>query len=449
MPEKFNGYPIYTRLTKHPTLCADMKRILLFGAGKSATSLIRYLLDSTAARNWQLVVAESNLSLAESKIAGNPQARAVCLDVTREADRDALVATADIVISLLPPSLHYGVALSCLNNNKHLLTASYLDDAIRALEAEIRARGLLFLCEMGLDPGIDHMSALQLIRQIEAENGRIHSFHSHTGGLVAPESDDNPWHYKISWNPRNVVLAGAAGARYREANAIVSKTYSQLFEEPGRVILPAIGELAWYPNRDSLSYIPLYGLEATETFIRTTLRYPAYCRAWKSLVHAGLTDDKTPLNTSGLSFAEWSAPLRPFVDAENRAQLEYLGCFDPGPVPPAARTSADILQYLLETRLAMQPADRDMIVMIHELGFSRNGDQYTAKSTLIVKGEDSLHTAMARTVGLPLGIAAILVLEGRINLRGLHIPILPVLYEPVMQELERQGIRFEHRITRN
>ncbi|HEY4335210.1 MAG TPA: saccharopine dehydrogenase C-terminal domain-containing protein [Puia sp.] len=424
-----------------------MKKILLFGAGKSATSLIRYLLGITAARGWELVVAESNLALAESKIAGAPQARAVAIDVTREDQRDTLVGAADLVISLLPPALHYGAALSCLKMGKHLLTASYLDDSIRALEAPIKEKGLFFLCEMGLDPGIDHMSALQLIRDIEAGGGSIRSFHSHTGGLVAPESDDNPWHYKISWNPRNVVLAGSAGARYRENGAIVTKEYARLFEAPGGVLAPGIGDLAWYPNRDSLSYIPLYGLEATETFIRTTLRYPAYCQAWAPLVHAGLTDDKTPVEPQGLSLADWSKPLLPWLDNVNRGPLEFLGCFDEAPVPASARTSADILQHLLETRLAMRPADRDMIVMIHELGFERGGKNYTAKSTLVVKGEDSLHTAMARTVGLPLGIAAVLVLEGRITLRGLHIPISPAIYNPVMEELQRQGICFEHVVS--
>ncbi|HVU96190.1 MAG TPA: saccharopine dehydrogenase C-terminal domain-containing protein [Puia sp.] len=424
-----------------------MKRILLFGAGKSATSLIRYLLNITASRGWQLVVAESNLALAESKIAGHPQASAVAADVTHEESRDTLVSAADLVISLLPPALHFRVALSCLKRGKHLLTASYLDDPIRALEPQICEKGLFFLCEMGLDPGIDHMSALQLIRDIEAKGGRIHSFHSHTGGLVAPESDDNPWHYKISWNPRNVVLAGSAGARYRKDGSVVTTDYASLFERPGSVQVPGVGELAWYPNRDSLPYIPLYGLEPTRTFIRTTLRYPAYCRGWAALVSAGLTDDKTPIDAQGLSFADWSAPLRPFVHPSIAKQLEFLGCFDPGPVPASARTNADILQFLLETRLAMNPADKDMIVMIHELGFERNGGAFAAKSTLVVKGEDSLHTAMARTVGLPLGIAAVLVLEGRITLRGLHIPILPAIYEPVMAELQRQGIRFEHSVT--
>ena len=425
-----------------------MKKILLFGAGKSATSLIRYLLDVTAARGWQLVVAENDLPLAQSKIGGSPQARAVAVDVGREAERDALVAAADIVISLLPPSLHYEVALSCVRENKNLLTASYIDDAIRSLEPEINARGLLFLGEMGLDPGIDHMSALQLIRRIQTQDGEIESFYSHTGGLVAPASDNNPWRYKISWNPRNVVLAGSAGASYLEDGRVVTRIYEELFDHPGEIRLPALDALAWYPNRDSLSYIPLYGLPDAKTFIRTTLRYPAFCTAWKNIVRAGLTDTVTPVaNGDPLTYAQWAAPLLPFVDESNRAQYAFLGLFDKGPVPASAKVSADILQHLLESRLVMRPTDRDMIVMVHEIGYHRQGRSYQARSILRIEGEDSLHTAMARTVGLPLGIAAVLVLDGKIPISGLHIPILPAIYDPVMHELERQGIRFEHTET--
>lgn len=430
-------------------------KILLFGAGKSATSLIRYLIGITAARGWQLIVAESNRPLAESKLGNAPNARVEALDVSQEAPRDALVASADIVISLLPPSLHYLVALSCLKKNRNLLTASYLDASIGALRQDVNDKGLLFLCEMGLDPGIDHMSALQLIGRIKAQDGRIHAFYSHTGGLVAPTSDDNPWHYKISWNPRNVVLAGSAGAAYREDDQVVRRNYAEIFGQTGRVALPGLGDLAWYPNRDSLSYIPLYGLEEARTFIRTTLRYPAFCHAWAAIVSAGLTEDKELPAGAGpdaaalakpLTYADWSAPLLPFVQKETRPCFEFLGLFDHEPVLPQAQTSADILQHLLETKLAMRPADKDMIAMIHEIGYTRDGAAYTAQSSLIIEGEDSLHTAMARTVGLPLGIAAILVLDGRIPLTGVHIPILPLIYEPVLEELERQGIRFTHTV---
>jgi len=334
-----------------------MKQILLFGAGKSATSLIRYLITVTASHQWQLIVAENNLALATAKIGNAPNARAVRLQVENATQRNALVEEADIVISLLPPALHYGVAQSCLTAKKHLLTASYVDENIRALEPAIRDSGLLFLCEMGLDPGIDHMSAMQFIAEMKEHNGFIRSFLSHTGGLVAPESDDNPWHYKISWNPRNVVLAGSAGARYKEEGQTVSVPYARLFESTGLIQLPETGPLAWYPNRDSLSYIPIYGLEEADTFIRTTLRYPIFCQAWAPIVRSGLTDDQQPLTTTNQTFAEWSAPLLPYVDAHNRPLLEYLGLFDQAPLPTSANSSADILQHLLETRLAMSPQD--------------------------------------------------------------------------------------------
>ena len=420
-----------------------MKQILLFGAGKSATSLIRYLVHLTATRQWQLVVAESSLALAESKLKNAPYTRAVELRVENEEARTALIQQADIVISLLPPALHYQIALSCLAAGKHLLTASYVDPALHALERQIGDSGLLFLCEMGLDPGIDHMSAMQMISAIRANGGQIQSFHSHTGGLVAPESDDNPWHYKISWNPRNVVLAGSAGAQYLENGKIVTVPYEHLFSSTGEITLPATGPLSWYPNRDSLSYIPVYGLKEADTFIRTTLRYPVYCQAWKAIVSAGLTDDRQPL-AGTLTYAAWSESILPYTDDGNRPLFEWLGLFDNTPIPSTARSSADVLQYLLETRLAMSPQDRDMIVMQHEITYKRSGRSHTEKSTLIVKGEDSSHTAMARTVGLPLGIAARLILEGRIGLTGLHIPILPEIYDPVLHELEQLGIRFTH-----
>jgi len=429
-----------------------MKKILLFGAGKSATCLIQYLVRATAARDWQLVVAESNLSLVQSKIGPATHARAAVLQVEDEGQRDALIREADIVISLLPPALHYLVAGSCIRWKKNLLTASYLDDKIRALEPAIREQGLLFICEMGLDPGIDHMSAMELIHRIRSQAGIIHSFRSHTGGLVSPGSDDNPWHYKISWNPRNVVLAGSAGATYRQEGQVITRSYPELFDRCEEVVVEDIGPLAWYPNRDSLSYISLYGLEETSTFIRTTLRYPSFCRAWQAVVRAGLTDDSTPVRDAGegapappLTFAAWAAPILPFVNESNRPQLEFLGLFDQTPIPSATPwTSADVLQYLLETRLAMQPDDKDMIVMLHEIEFENAaGTRKEIHSRLIVHGEDSLRTAMAKTVGLPLGIAAVLLLEGKIGLQGLHIPILPAIYEPVLRELALEGIRFE------
>ena len=426
-----------------------MSNILLFGAGKSATTLISYLVEQVSSRRWQLTVADSDAGLVKAKL-GSPETegiQAIGLDVRDEAAREAIIRQADLVISLLPPQLHLLVALSCVKWEKHLLTASYLDDQIKALESDIRERGLLFLCEMGLDPGIDHMSAMQLIHRIHSNGGRIHRFRSHTGGLVAPESDDNPWHYKISWNPRNVVRAGSAGAQYKLDGAVIVRSYAELFVANEEVQIPGIGPLAWYPNRDSLAYIPIYGLEEAKTFIRTTLRYPAFCRAWQAIVQAGLTDDREPLKGHRSTLVDWASPILPYIRDDTRPAIEWLGFFEKLPLPDKAITSADVLQYQLETRLAMCPGDKDMIVMLHEIGYAQEEQSamHEIRSHLIVKGEDNLHTAMAKTVGLPLGIAAMLILEKKIGLTGLHIPIRREIYQPVLEELDRQGIRFvEH-----
>ncbi|WEK34688.1 MAG: saccharopine dehydrogenase C-terminal domain-containing protein [Candidatus Pseudobacter hemicellulosilyticus] len=429
-----------------------MKHILVFGAGKSATCLIEYLVKQTAQRQWTLTVADGDGQLALSKTGQAPHTRALALDVHQAPERQALIATADLVISLLPPSLHFLVAQDCLLLGRHLLTASYVDSQIAALREAIAAKGLLFLCEMGLDPGIDHMSALQLIHDIRQEGGEIHSFRSHCGGLVAPESDDNPWHYKISWNPRNVVMAGKAGAIFRDHGQDQEMPYEALFNPTRTVSIPGLGELAWYPNRDSLSYGPVYGLHHTSTFIRTTLRHPDFCGGWRQLVEWGLTDETVRYHTDGQSlqafFDQYRTPEGlpiPAVPAGSLLadQLDFLGRKDADTlINKGTCSAADVLQFALEQKLVLQPADKDMIVMLHEIGYRLNGLDYQRNSCLIVRGEDQRRTAMAKTVGLPLGIAAVLFLEGKIPLTGLHIPILPEIYTPVLQELGENGIRF-------
>ncbi|HET9431073.1 MAG TPA: saccharopine dehydrogenase C-terminal domain-containing protein, partial [Chitinophagaceae bacterium] len=246
-----------------------MKTILLFGAGKSATVLIDYLLENAITENWKVFIVDADLQLAQSKVGNSQKATAISFDIKNAEERNKFIRQADIVISMLPPMLHIEVARDCVRHRKDLLTASYVDDNIRALEKEIHQHKLLFLCEMGLDPGIDHMSAMQLIDSIRSEGGELISFKSHCGGLVAPESDDNPWHYKISWNPRNIIMAGKAGAHYRENGLEKKLLYEELFTTDRRIHIPDLGELSWYPNRDSLSYAPLYGLEGIPTFIRT------------------------------------------------------------------------------------------------------------------------------------------------------------------------------------
>jgi saccharopine dehydrogenase-like NADP-dependent oxidoreductase len=286
---------------------------------------------------------------------------------------------------------------------------------------------------------------MKIINGIKTAGGTIHSFKSHCGGLVAPESDNNPWHYKISWNPRNIVMAGQSGAVYKENNEIKNISYHNLFDCSNSITYEGLNNLAFYPNRDSLSYIPVYKLPATGTFIRTTLRHVDFFKSWNAVVHAGLTNDRDAVDTEGLSYAKWSQPILAFVNNDNRDMLQWLGLFDEALVPATAKTSADIMQYLLETKLKMEPADKDMIVMLHEFEYELQGVNKKLKSCLVVKGEDSLRTAMAKTVGLPLGIAAKLILNDTIKLKGLHIPTVKEIYEPVLAELEQAGIRFEER----
>jgi len=419
-----------------------LKTIVLIGAGKSATVLIDYLITEAETNNWKFIIADSNREQILVKTNNSPFAEAIQLDVTNEKQRGDLIQRAHIVISMMPPALHFLIAKDCVEYRKHLLTASYLDDKMKSLLEEIRDRKLLFICEMGLDPGIDHMSAMKIIDGIKAQGGKITSFKSHCGGLVAPESDDNPWHYKISWNPRNIVMAGQSGAVYKQDNEIKNIKYNDLFDCSNEIVFDGLKDLAFYPNRDSLSYIPTYKLPDTATFIRTTLRHVDFFKGWNAIVHARLTNETESINVSGLSFSKWSAAVLPFVNTENKKMLQYLGLFDNSLVPDTAKTSADILQWLVETRLAMHAKDKDMIVMLHEFEYVLDGENKSLKSCLVVKGEDSLRTAMAKTVGMPLGIVAKLILNETIKLKGLHIPTVKEIYVPVLNELEKAGIVF-------
>jgi len=497
---------------------SNLKHIVLFGAGKSATVLIEYLKEIATENIWQVIVADNNLETAQAKVGEHALVKAVSMNIENADERKELIEQADVVISLMPPHLHYLLALDCLELNKHLLTASYVDEQIKSLQPEIEKRNLLFLCEMGLDPGIDHMSAMQLFHRIKEEGGTITSFKSHCGGLVAPESDDNPWHYKISWNPRNIVMAGKSGAVYKENGKEVHLPYENLFNAERIVSLPGGEVYAYYPNRDSLHYIDLYDLHHINTFVRTTLRHPEFCFGWKNIVDLKLTEEQKVYQTDGLSFAnffrqhfekhgfgEWlnnmlstrlayatemMQKLMQLIEAEQEAanegvetdeeimmidekgdlttidveevkdkaaesvaykmheanvsmkQLFYLGLDDETLINNGLCSAAEVLQIILEKKLALLPKDKDMIVMMHEINYEVKGKKSKIKSTLVVKGTDNLHTAMAKTVGLPLGIAAKLILEEKIKETGLHIPVKPAIYEPVLKELEKQGIVF-------
>ncbi len=436
--------------------------ILVFGAGKSATVLIDFLKKTITQNNWLLTVADSNLATVLAKLDGHPGTTGLQINIEDQEARKSLVKSASIVISMMPPSLHYLIAEDCLEFGVNLLTASYLDENTKALSQEIEEKGLLFLYEMGLDPGIDHMSAMQIIHEIQSKGGLINSFRSHCGGLVAPENDDNPWHYKISWNPKNVVLAGSAGARYLEHGEEVTIPYHGLFNNEETLDIPGLYPLGFYPNRDSLSYIPIYGLESANSFVRTTLRYPEFLKGWAGVLHLGLTDhyhvyqmDQCSiaaffkLHIERLALTNWMDSLVEQSTHEAMAahfleQLNWLGLHDQDTLLPMTQgTAADVLQFLLETKLALLPGEKDMIVMQHEFEYQIETVSHSLKSSLVCIGEDDQYTAMAKTVGLPLGIAAKLIIENQIQLSGLHIPILPQIYEPVLAALKSEGIEFQ------
>ncbi|MCH5598698.1 saccharopine dehydrogenase C-terminal domain-containing protein [Niabella ginsengisoli] len=345
---------------------------------------------------------------------------------------------------------------------KNLLTASYLDEKVKALDNDIKQNGLLFLCEMGLDPGIDHMSAMLLIDNIHAEGGAITSFKSHCGGLIAPENDDNPWHYKITWNPANVVNAGKTGASFKQNGNFKNIVYPDIFKNCDEVLVPGLGQYAFYPNRDSSAYATLYGLEEADTFIRTTLRHPDFCKGWYNIAKAGLTDVSILPDFENMRSVDWLiyslkrfAQVNSFsgflaqsvepADQELIKQLfSYLGIDDEIIIPKSvSSSSATILQHLLETKLKLNKHDKDMIVMLHEIDYKLNNTKKSIKSCMIVKGDEDQNTAMAKTVGFPLAIATELIIKNKINITGLHIPIIKEVYDPVLTKLKENRIQFE------
>ncbi len=435
-----------------------MNSIVIFGAGKSATSLIEYLCMVCDDYNWELTVCDANLQLTQSKIAGSSKAKAVSVNVSNEKERGSLIQKASLVISMLPPHLHFLVAQDCVAYSKHLLTASYIDEKIKSLEEKINQKALIFICEMGLDPGLDHLSAMKIIDGIRNDGGKITFFKSHCGGLVAPESDDNPWHYKITWNPANIVMAGSSGALYLADDKEIKIDYYDVFGACASIDVPGLFLLEGYPNRDSISYIEKYGLHDAKTFLRTTLRYPSFCTGWDKIVNMGFTDtDDGEQIKCCKTYKEWYLEkMKSFIlknkkprfesdllNAEFSAQINYLGLTSSEIIATSPTSSAAILQHLLEKKLTMRPNDKDMIVMVHEIGYSKDGQHRMVVSSMIVKGNDQIHTAMAKTVGLPLGIAAKLIMLGKIKTPGLHIPVSAEIYEPVLAELEKHSIKFK------
>jgi len=437
-----------------------MTNILVFGAGKSSSYLIKYLLDCSLKQFWQVTVADSNLNAALAKIGDHSFGRAVQLDIHEDVLRKRQIGQADLVISLLPPSLHFIVAKDCIELRKNLITASYLSEEIKSLHIDARNAGLLFMNEIGLDPGIDHMSAMKIIDEIERLGADISSFKSYCGGLVAPESDNNPWHYKISWNARNILNAGKSGAHFMD-NGIEKKfDYSDLFNQYELIKVPSLGNLAAYANRDSLNYRNYYGLEQVKTMLRATFRYEEFCLGWNTIIQLGLTTEDMKFTDAGLTYYDWFMYATKAVEGNNPSDkirnitpkekdlvlnlIDWLGLFNNDKINLAGEmSSADILLQRMEEKWKIEDYDKDMVVMRHEFDYARKNIETHLSSTLIVKGEDKTYTAMAKTVGLPMAIFAKLLLTGKIkNLVGVQIPIMKEVYKPVLKELATFGIEF-------
>ena len=435
-----------------------MKNILIIGAGRSSANLIKYLLEHSPLFDWQLRVGDMDISFATSKIGGSKHGVAFKLDASDVVQRRSEIERADLVISMLPASMHMEVAKDCIEFGKNVITPSYIPDEMWQLDGVAKEKGIVILNEMGVDPGIDHMSAMKIIDRLKAEGAQLESFESFTGGLIAPVSDNNPWHYKITWNPRNVILAGYGGtARYKENGGVKCIPYQRLFERVTMVDLGTDGQFEGYGNRDSLKYLSLYKLEDIPTLYRGTLRKSGYCAAWNALVQLGLTDDSFVMNFG--KETSWESLTNSFLpegegDIQSRLQsylnvssaiidkLKWLGIFENNPVGIESGSPAQALQRLIENRWILEANDKDMIVMWHRFRYNLNGLTKEIQSKLVSYGDDPVHTAMSKTVGLPIAIAAKHILQGNWQLSGVQLPTNSSIYEPVLRELEEMGISF-------
>ena len=437
-----------------------MKNILLLGAGLSSTSLISYLLQHSTEHDWKIRIGDACLDTVEKKIDNHPNATGIKFDVYNAEQLETEVSQADLVISMLPARMHYLVATQCLRFEKNMLTASYVSKEVRAMDAEAKEKGLLFLNEIGVDPGIDHMSAMKVIHEIEEEGGKLVSFKSSTGGLVAPEYDTNPWGYKFTWNPRNVVLAGQGVSMFIKNGRYKYIPYHQLYKRVQTTEVLDYGKFEIYPNRDSLSYRETYGLQDIPTIFRGTMRRPGYCKAWDIFVQLGMTSDNFIVENCGkLTYREFINsflaydPIKPVeekvaayigcdLNSPEMDKLRWVGIFDDKLIDIENATPAQIMQRLLEEKWALEPEDKDMIAMQHQFEYEKNGEKKGIQSSLVVIGKDTSDTAMSITVGIPVAIAAKLFLTGKLKKTGVVIPVEKDVYAPILEELEEYGIKF-------
>lgn len=437
-----------------------MKKILVLGAGLSASSLIRYLLQHSEENRWEIRVVDQNFELVKRKLDNHKNGVALSFDALNPVERFPQIEEVDLVISMLPAKFHIDVAQDCLRAGKHLITPSYVSPEMKALNEEVKKAGLIFMNEIGVDPGIDHMSAMKIIDEIKDNGGDLLGFKSYCGGLIAPGSDNNPWHYKFTWNPRNVVLAGQGTAQYIDRGQYKFIPYGQIFKRIEYITVDAIGTFEGYANRDSLSYREVYGLEDIPTMYRGTLRCETYCAAWNIFVQLGLTDDTYQLPDSAMltprAFLNTFLPYDESKTVEEKftafcrengvdsiEQFEFLDLFNGTDLLGKENaTPAQLLELILVEKWKLEPNDKDMLVMVHKFEYEKNGKRYELQSSMINVGEDQVYTSMSNTVGLPVAICAKHMLNGNFTTKGVQVPTAKDVYSPILDELSGLGILF-------
>lgn len=440
-----------------------MRKILLIGAGKSASYLIKYLLEKSEEEDLLVIVGDVNFTHAKKLINNHENAQAIMLDVFDKQSRQNAIQNCDIVISMLPARYHIEVAHDCITFNKNMVTASYISEEMQNLDKAAHDKGLIFMNEIGVDPGIDHMSAMNVIDRIRDAGGNMILFESFTGGLVAPESDNNLWNYKFTWNPRNVVVAGQGGAaKFLQEGTYKYIPYNRLFRRTEFLDIEGYGRFEGYANRDSLKYQSVYGLNDVKTLYRGTMRRVGFSRAWNMFVQLGMTDDSYTIDDSeNMSYRDFVNAFLPYsptdsvelkfrhalkIDQDDMVwdKLLELDIFNnKKQVELKQATPAEILQKILTDSWTLEEEDKDMIVMYHKFGYELNGEKHQIDSTMVTIGEDQTYTAMAKTVGLPVAMATLAILNKKIVTPGVQIPITKEVYEPILKELETYGIAFK------
>ncbi len=440
-----------------------MRKILIIGAGRSASSLIQYLLNHSEQEKLHLIIADLSVELALQKSNNHPNSTAIALDINNIEERQVQIKNADIVISMLPAHMHLDVAKDCISFKKNMVTASYVSEAMQNLDEKVKSNNLIFMNEIGLDPGIDHMSAMKVLDEIRSKGGKMILFESFCGGLVAPESDNNLWNYKFTWAPRNVVLAGQGGAaKFIQEGKYKYIPYHKLFRRTEFLHVEGYGKFEAYANRDSLKYRSVYGLDDVLTLYRGTIRRVGFSKAWNMFVQLGMTDDTYIMeNSENMTYREFINSFLPYhptdsVEIKTRLQLGVeqddikwdklveLDLFNPNKkVGLKNATPAQILEHILSESWKLQKNDKDMIVMYHKFGYELNGIKKQIDSKMVCIGDDQTYTAMAKTVGLPVAIACLQILNGNIKIKGVQLPIQKEVYKPILEELEKYGVIFK------